>query len=106
MYHLNLSNNALGGAVPFDGAFLRRLGRNLDLSGNSGLCLDDRSVLRGVVSCRGDASGAGGGDASSAVRRVPGRGVLTRGSTSWDGFPFGLLSPACVLVLPLVFAPH
>jgi hypothetical protein len=104
MYHLNLSNNALGGAVPFDGAFLRRLGRNLDLSGNLGLCLDDRSVLRGVGSCRGDASGAGGGDASSAVRRHPGRGGLTRGATSSDGFPFGLLGPACVLVLPVVFA--
>ena len=101
MYHLNLSNNALGGAVPFDGAFLRRLGGNLDLSGNSGLCLDDRSVLRGVGvgvgACRG---GADDGDvvASSAT----GRGLMaTRGSQSQSPDSVlltGLLGPACVAV--------
>ncbi|KAL5989822.1 hypothetical protein ACLOJK_010716 [Asimina triloba] len=40
IYHLNLSRNQLGGVVPFDAGFLRRLGRNLDLSGNPGLCLN------------------------------------------------------------------
>ena len=95
MYHLNLSNNALGGAVPFDGAFLRRLGGNLDLSGNSGLCLDDRSVLRGVGvgACRG---GADGDVASSSAT---GRGLMaTRGSQSQDSLLLGLLGPACVAV--------
>nr|DAD37705.1 TPA_asm: hypothetical protein HUJ06_008346 [Nelumbo nucifera] len=40
IYHLNLSRNKLSGVVPFDPLFLKRLGRNLDLSGNPGLCLD------------------------------------------------------------------
>ncbi|KDP26981.1 hypothetical protein JCGZ_22097 [Jatropha curcas] len=39
IYHLNLSRNLLGGIVPFNTSFLKRLGRNLDLSGNPGLCL-------------------------------------------------------------------
>ncbi|KAJ4836832.1 hypothetical protein Tsubulata_032122 [Turnera subulata] len=39
IYHLNLSGNLLGGVVPFNASFLKRLGRNLDLSGNPGLCL-------------------------------------------------------------------
>ncbi|KAK4484569.1 hypothetical protein RD792_007153 [Penstemon davidsonii] len=39
IYHLNLSRNFLDGIVPFNSSFLKRLGRNLDLSGNLGLCL-------------------------------------------------------------------
>lgn len=39
IYHLNLSRNLLGGVVPFDSSFLKRLGRNLDLSSNPELCL-------------------------------------------------------------------
>ncbi|KAL7087115.1 hypothetical protein ACP275_13G046100 [Erythranthe tilingii] len=39
IYHMNLSRNLLDGVVPFNSSFLRRLGRNLDLSGNAGLCL-------------------------------------------------------------------
>ncbi|KAL8088326.1 uncharacterized protein LOC141698005 [Apium graveolens] len=39
IYHLNLSRNLLGGEVPFTSTFFQRLGKNLDLSGNSGLCL-------------------------------------------------------------------
>ncbi|KAA8525025.1 hypothetical protein F0562_011337 [Nyssa sinensis] len=39
IYHLNLSRNFLGGVVPFNSSFFKRLGRNLDLSGNPGLCL-------------------------------------------------------------------
>ncbi|XP_022944345.1 protein TOO MANY MOUTHS-like isoform X1 [Cucurbita moschata] len=38
IYHLNLSRNSLTGAVPFNSSFLKRLGKNLDLSGNPGLC--------------------------------------------------------------------
>ena len=38
IYHLNLSGNSLSGIVPFGSSFLARLGRNLDLSGNPGLC--------------------------------------------------------------------
>ncbi|XP_077228865.1 uncharacterized protein LOC143861815 isoform X2 [Tasmannia lanceolata] len=34
------SGNMLRGVVPFDAGFLKRLGRNLDLSGNQGLCLN------------------------------------------------------------------
>ncbi|XP_050226732.1 receptor like protein 29 [Mercurialis annua] len=40
IYHMNLSRNLLSGVVPFDARFLKRLGRNLDLSSNSGLCLN------------------------------------------------------------------
>uniref|UniRef100_A0A7N0RJT6 Uncharacterized protein n=1 Tax=Kalanchoe fedtschenkoi TaxID=63787 RepID=A0A7N0RJT6_KALFE len=39
LYHLNLSRNMLAGVVPSDASFLSRLGKNLDLSGNPGLCL-------------------------------------------------------------------
>ncbi|XP_078431229.1 receptor like protein 29 [Wolffia australiana] len=39
IYHLNLSGNSLRGEVLFNGSFLRRLGRNLDLRGNAGLCV-------------------------------------------------------------------
>ncbi|KAL1812746.1 hypothetical protein ACET3Z_022811 [Daucus carota] len=39
IYHLNLSRNLLGGEVPFTSTFFQRLGKNLDLSGNPGLCL-------------------------------------------------------------------
>ncbi|KAH7651398.1 L domain-like protein [Dioscorea alata] len=46
IYHLNLSRNSLGGVVPFNDNFLRRLGRNLDLSGNSGLCLPSSEVTQ------------------------------------------------------------
>ncbi|KAI3874220.1 hypothetical protein MKX03_014252 [Papaver bracteatum] len=38
IYHLNLSRNMLSGLVPFNNGFLKRLGRNLDLSGNPKLC--------------------------------------------------------------------
>ncbi|MCO5553944.1 hypothetical protein L7F22_007470 [Adiantum nelumboides] len=38
IYSLNLSQNCLSGPVPFTPAFVSRLGRNLDLQGNSGLC--------------------------------------------------------------------
>ncbi|CAA6665687.1 unnamed protein product [Spirodela intermedia] len=58
MYHLNLSRNMLRGVVPFDAAFLRRLGRNLDLSENAGLCVnssvDTESTKLGVGMCGGD----------------------------------------------------
>ncbi|PKU80663.1 receptor like protein 29-like [Dendrobium catenatum] len=43
IYHLNLSRNLLDGVVPFNAEFLSRLGRNLDLSGNSGLCFNGSS---------------------------------------------------------------
>ncbi|KAL8126844.1 hypothetical protein AgCh_013951 [Apium graveolens] len=39
IYHLNLSRNYLGGQVPFTSTFFQRLGKNLDLSGNPGLCM-------------------------------------------------------------------
>ncbi|KAL4622320.1 hypothetical protein ACB092_06G288700 [Castanea dentata] len=54
IYHLNLSRNLLSGAVPFDSSFLNRLGRNLDLSGNPGLCLSPSIAYRvkiGVSVC-------------------------------------------------------
>ncbi|KAL4569937.1 hypothetical protein LXL04_025585 [Taraxacum kok-saghyz] len=40
IYHLNLSKNLLSGEIPFDSGFLKRLGKNLDLSGNGQLCLN------------------------------------------------------------------
>ncbi|PQQ00743.1 protein TOO MANY MOUTHS [Prunus yedoensis var. nudiflora] len=54
IYHMNLSRNMLGGVVPFNSSFLKRLGRNLDLSGNPGLCLspsEAHSLKIGVNVC-------------------------------------------------------
>ncbi|KAI3465885.1 hypothetical protein Pfo_022548 [Paulownia fortunei] len=54
IYHLNLCRNFLDGVVPFNSGFLRRLGRNLDLSGNPGLCLSPSAaygVNAGVDVC-------------------------------------------------------
>ncbi|XP_009598073.1 receptor like protein 29-like [Nicotiana tomentosiformis] len=54
MYHLNLSRNFLDGVVPFNSSFLKRLGRNLDLSGNPGLCFNPpeaNGVYLGVNIC-------------------------------------------------------
>ncbi|KAJ8460795.1 hypothetical protein OPV22_033721 [Ensete ventricosum] len=55
LYHLNLSRNLLSGIVPFDVGFLDRLGNNLDLRGNSGLCYNGSeslgSVGAAVVAC-------------------------------------------------------
>ncbi|KAI3996892.1 hypothetical protein MKX01_021168 [Papaver californicum] len=45
IYHLNLSRNMLSGVVPFNNGFLKRLGRNLDLSGNPKLCLNGSQIL-------------------------------------------------------------
>ncbi|CAH9107438.1 unnamed protein product [Cuscuta europaea] len=50
IYHLNLSRNMLGGVVPFNSSFLRRLGRNLDLSGNAGLCFGASEARDGIFS--------------------------------------------------------
>ncbi|XP_072994358.1 uncharacterized protein [Typha latifolia] len=70
IYHLNLSRNMLGGVVPFNSGFLRRLGRNLDLSENPGLCLNgsetSESIHVGVDVCgegRGEVPLAGLGGA-------------------------------------------
>ncbi|XP_010524077.1 PREDICTED: protein TOO MANY MOUTHS [Tarenaya hassleriana] len=64
IFHLNLSRNMLMGVVPFDSSFLRRLGKNLDLSANSGLCLDPADefslVKTGVDVCGRNNSGRGG----------------------------------------------
>lgn len=38
IYQLNLSLNNLSGAIPFTQEFVKKLGRNLDVSGNKGLC--------------------------------------------------------------------
>ncbi|RZC66136.1 hypothetical protein C5167_009828 [Papaver somniferum] len=46
IYHLNLSRNMLSGVVPFNVGFLKRLGRNLDLSGNPKLCLNASSQIQ------------------------------------------------------------
>ncbi|RZC44281.1 hypothetical protein C5167_037233 [Papaver somniferum] len=58
IYHLNLSRNMLSGVVPFNVGFLKRLGRNLDLSGNPKLCLnassqilDDKKIASTVNIC-------------------------------------------------------
>ncbi|XP_058095457.1 receptor like protein 29-like [Magnolia sinica] len=48
IYHLNLSRNLLVGVVPFDVGFLKRLGMNVDLSGNPGLCLNGSEGFEGA----------------------------------------------------------
>ncbi|KAI6697207.1 hypothetical protein NL676_017326 [Syzygium grande] len=61
IYHLNLSRNLLTGVVPFDASFLKRLGKNLDLSGNPGLCLNPTeaySVKIGVNVCKTSKNGS------------------------------------------------
>lgn len=51
IYHLNLSRNSLEGLVPFNSSFFKRLGKNLDLGGNPGLCLKNYpSEANAVVS--------------------------------------------------------
>ncbi|OAY78734.1 Protein TOO MANY MOUTHS [Ananas comosus] len=69
MYHLNLSRNMLSGVVPFNAGFLRRLGRNLDLGGNVGLCLNDsesyESAHAGVDVCGDNSTGAFAASSSS-----------------------------------------
>ncbi|KAL0921035.1 hypothetical protein M5K25_008063 [Dendrobium thyrsiflorum] len=49
IYHLNLSRNLLSGVVPFSSEFFKRLGRNLDLSGNGRLCVNEYEELNGNV---------------------------------------------------------
>ncbi|EYU31618.1 hypothetical protein MIMGU_mgv1a024579mg, partial [Erythranthe guttata] len=56
IYHMNLSRNLLDGVVPFNSSFLRRLGRNLDLSGNAGLCLTPSAAAAAA-----EDDGGGGG---------------------------------------------
>ncbi|KAL3638277.1 hypothetical protein CASFOL_017648 [Castilleja foliolosa] len=60
IYHLNLSRNFLDGVVPFDLGFFKRLGRNLDLSGNNGLCLSPSEVAVniGIGLCGDSKSGS------------------------------------------------
>ncbi|KAF8413660.1 hypothetical protein HHK36_001652 [Tetracentron sinense] len=48
IYHLNLSRNLLDGIVPFNSSFLKRLGRNLDLSGNPRLCMERSEAFEGA----------------------------------------------------------
>jgi hypothetical protein len=89
--------------VPFDGAFLRRLGRNLDLSGNPGLCLDGRHVVRDVGVGVGACRGGGGGDGSLArdSESNAAGGVVVMGST--DSFRFRLLGPACLVLISCMY---
>ncbi|KAJ6830948.1 protein TOO MANY MOUTHS-like [Iris pallida] len=79
IYHLNLSRNMLGGVVPFDAGFVRRLGGNLDLSGNPGLCArGDVGVEVGVDVC-------GGGGGGSSEHQLMGRsGGAVRRFVCWD----------------------
>ncbi|KAJ3695126.1 hypothetical protein LUZ60_000503 [Juncus effusus] len=54
--------NMLSGIVPFNPNFVKRLGRNLDLSGNTGLCINGSdgyyaSARVGVGTCRDDRTG-------------------------------------------------
>ncbi|GJN02395.1 hypothetical protein PR202_ga19741 [Eleusine coracana subsp. coracana] len=70
MYHLNLSKNGLDGVVPFDGAFLKQLGRNLDLSGNPGLCV---VADRAAVVCPTSASESAPAAAAAPMRRARAR---------------------------------
>ncbi|XP_022149632.1 protein TOO MANY MOUTHS [Momordica charantia] len=61
IYHLNLSRNSLSGTVPFNSSFLKRMGQNLDLSGNPGLCLSPSEATGqkfGVNVCGTDEEGA------------------------------------------------
>ncbi|XP_002987784.2 piriformospora indica-insensitive protein 2 [Selaginella moellendorffii] len=56
IYHLNLSNNLLSGLVPFAPSFYARLGDNLDLHGNTGLCSTAAARSDDLRSCPGGKS--------------------------------------------------
>lgn len=61
IYHLNLSRNFLDGVVPFNSSFVNRLGANLDLSGNPGLCLSPSEaeiVKNGITVCGKNKTGS------------------------------------------------
>ncbi|MQL99662.1 hypothetical protein Taro_032383 [Colocasia esculenta] len=91
IYHLNLSRNMLGGVVPFDSSFLRRLGRNLDLSGNPGLCLNRSEAVVDSVKAGVGVCGANG--TSSVMEKQFGRsqGAASVGPPSPAVLLFGLL---------------
>ncbi|KAK9052578.1 hypothetical protein SSX86_029207 [Deinandra increscens subsp. villosa] len=66
IYHLNVSKNLLSGEIPFDSSFLKRLGKNLDLSENMELCLNPMEAYEhaklGIDVCnRSNAARAGDG---------------------------------------------
>ncbi|KAL0537436.1 hypothetical protein IC582_026414 [Cucumis melo] len=62
IYHLNLSRNSLSGAVPFNSSFLKRLGKNLDLTGNPSLCFGPSEAITaqkfGVTVCGSKENGS------------------------------------------------
>ncbi|KAJ9172861.1 hypothetical protein P3X46_016058 [Hevea brasiliensis] len=94
IYHLNLSRNLLGGVVPFDASFLKRLGRNLDLSGNPGLCLSPTEAYNVKI------------EVGVGVCETSKNSSLIRKSEAYHGFskPFFLFGGLLVLVLhPILF---
>ncbi|KAK1437999.1 hypothetical protein QVD17_03800 [Tagetes erecta] len=75
IYHLNLSRNWLSGEIPFDSRFLKRLGKNLDLSENNELCLNPLQAIDsaklGVGVCNRSRN-ARVGDSSSPLKTSEG----------------------------------
>ncbi|XP_010916374.2 uncharacterized protein [Elaeis guineensis] len=94
MYHLNLSRNMLAGVVPFNAGFIKRLGKNLDLSGNPGLCLNgpesSDSISVGVEVC--------GGNRSASSMQQPLRSSARAPSSLFSNFPLLL---GCLALWPV-----
>ncbi|KAI3698303.1 hypothetical protein L2E82_41753 [Cichorium intybus] len=97
IYHLNLSKNWLSGEIPFDSGFLKRLGKNLDLSGNGQLCLNPLqaydSAKLGVEVC--NRSNTRVGNSSSRIQPL----MTSEGRVGEIGRPtlfFMLLGLGCV----------
>ncbi|KAK3042421.1 hypothetical protein RJ639_000145 [Escallonia herrerae] len=94
IYHLNLSRNLLAGVVPFSLSFLKRLGRNLDLSGNAGMCLnpsEEYDTRFGIQVCRSKTG-------PSIIKPLK-KSEAPRGFTR----PFSLFSAWGILVLHHIF---
>jgi hypothetical protein len=59
IFTLNLDGNELSGPVPFEAGFVRRMGRNLQLKANAGLCYSSqlasiKVLLPGLKQCPDD----------------------------------------------------
>ncbi|KAM1512900.1 hypothetical protein ACFX1Z_024399 [Malus domestica] len=94
IYHMNLSRNMLGGVVPFNASFLKRLGRNLDLSGNPGLCVSSseaHSLKVGVNVC--------GSSDQIASPALPLKNSQAPSQSGLSIKPFFLYAVLCVLGL-------
>ena len=101
MYHMDLSRNRLSGEIPFTPAFVQKLGGNLDLSNNTGLCASASSASSGSASAASDSgNGNGNGNEEEEARKL-GLAVCPRSAmphSSSSASVFRRASLVCVFV--------